>query len=602
MSGDAEAKWRKRFRAPTISLPVWARNQPDRCTYLSNASGSMQAYVWDRATGEHRQLSDAPGGTLFGALPAPDGETVWWFRDRRGSEFGQWWAQPFAGGEATTPDVPAGYPEGAAIGGDLVALAVAGDGIHRVHLVEADGTARVAHRSPEAVSVGSFSYDDSLVTIEHAEHGDSRNRAVRVLGRDGSAVAELWDGPGRGVSASGWARASGDQRLIVLRDASGYRRPWLWSPLSGDLEELDLPAEGDIGASWWPGNEALLLRRLWRGRVELSRLDLATGAIEPLDHPAGIITGARVRDDGELWLAYSSSSTPPTVRCGDTELRPPGDVEPAPTGVPYQDLQVGDVHAFLAEPPDGGVGGDRVVGGAGGGAGRPRPTVFQVHGGPAGLDGDSFSPRVQAWVDHGFAVVLVNYRGSSGYGKDWEDAIVGQPGLLETEDLVAVRDHVVAEAIADPDRVVLAGGSWGGYLTLLGLGREPGSWSAGISIVPLADLAAHYHQQSEPLQAYWRALFGGTPDEIGDLLAQNSPIEFAARVDAPLLIECGDNDPRCPLGQVQNYVARLEALGKPHEFHHVDEGHASLEIDAQIEKSVRWLDFCHRWLDTPTAT
>jgi dipeptidyl aminopeptidase/acylaminoacyl peptidase len=81
---------------------------------------------------------------------------------------------------------------------------------------------------------------------------------------------------------------------------------------------------------------------------------------------------------------------------------------------------------------------------------------------------------------------------------------------------------------------------------LLGLGRQPEEWSLGIAGVPLADLAAHYEQQSTPPQAYWRALFGGTPADIADTLRQISPIEFADAVSASVLVLAGDNDPRCP--------------------------------------------------------
>src|SRR5205807_106431 len=80
----------------------------------------------------------------------------------------------------------------------------------------------------------------------------------------------------------------------------------------------------------------------------------------------------------------------------------------------------------------------------------PHPTVFAVHGGPTAHDHDAWSPAVQAWVDHGFAVVLVNYRGSTGYGREWRDALEGNPGLTELQDLRAVRDHLVAAGVADP--------------------------------------------------------------------------------------------------------------------------------------------------------
>jgi dipeptidyl aminopeptidase/acylaminoacyl peptidase len=138
--------------------------------------------------------------------------------------------------------------------------------------------------------------------------------------------------------------------------------------------------------------------------------------------------------------------------------------------------------------------------------------------------------------------------------------------------------------VADPARLVLSGGSWGGYLTLLGLGRQNHAWTLGIAAVPIADLAAHYEQQSTPLQAYWRSLFGGTPDEISDTLPEISPIEFADQVNAPVLMLIGDNDPRCPLGQAMNYVERLRRLGKPIELYRYDAGHESMVVDEQYNR------------------
>ena len=229
------------------------------------------------------------------------------------------------------------------------------------------------------------------------------------------------------------------------------------------------------------------------------------------------------------------------------------------------------------------------------------PTVFRIHGGPSGVDTDAFTPSVQAWVDHGFAVVMVNYRGSRGYGKAWMDAIVGKPGYRELEDIAAVREHVVAAGIADPSRVVLHGGSWGGYLTLLGVGTQPDLWTLGVSAVPLASLRDHYHQQGEVLQAYWRSLFGGTPETLGSELDDIDPIAHVDRVTVPVFVLVGDNDPRCPLDQVLSYVAALSEAGVDHELYRYDAGHGSMVVEEQIDQLARCFDFVARHLGTPAA-
>src|SRR3712207_9003496 len=101
----------------------------------------------------------------------------------------------------------------------------------------------------------------------------------------------------------------------------------------------------------------------------------------------------------------------------------------------------------------------------------PYGTAFLVHGGPEAADDDSYRARRAAYVDAGYAVVHVNYRGSTGYGSAWRDALTGRPGLTELEDVAAVYDALAAEGFLDPSRALISGGSWGGVLTLLAPGR-----------------------------------------------------------------------------------------------------------------------------------
>ena len=165
----------------------------------------------------------------------------------------------------------------------------------------------------------------------------------------------------------------------------------------------------------------------------------------------------------------------------------------------------------------------------------PRPVRDGVpgHGGPEAADDDSYRARRAAYVDAGYAVVHVNYRGSTGYGSVWRDALTGRPGLTELEDVGAVYDALVAEGVVDPQRALLSGGSWGGFLTLLGLGTQPERWAAGIAEVPVADYLAAYEDEMEGLRAYDRALFGGSPEEKHDVYVRSSPITYVDAVAAP---------------------------------------------------------------------
>ena len=185
-----------------------------------------------------------------------------------------------------------------------------------------------------------------------------------------------------------------------------------------------------------------------------------------------------------------------------------------------------------------------------------------MHGGPESADDDSYRARRAAYVDAGYAVVHVNYRGSTGYGSAWRDALTGRPGLTELEDVGAVYDALVAEGIVDPQRAILSGGSWGGFLTLLGLGTQPERWAAGIAEVPVADYLAAYEDEMEGLRAYDRALFGGSPDEVHDVYVRSSPITYVDAVAAPVLVVAGANDPRCPIRQIDNYLDPARGAGQ----------------------------------------
>jgi dipeptidyl aminopeptidase/acylaminoacyl peptidase len=254
-------------------------------------------------------------------------------------------------------------------------------------------------------------------------------------------------------------------------------------------------------------------------------------------------------------------------------LAPPGAT--APGSEPVRDVWVdgpgGPIHALLAVPPAA-----EVAGGW--------PTVFAVHGGPALGDEDSFDASRAAWLDAGFAVVQVNYRGSTGYGSAWRDAITERIGHIELTDIAAVHDHLIAEGVVDRDASAIAGYSWGGFLALLALGTQPERWAVGVGGVPVADYVAAYEDEMEPLRAYDRALFGGSPAEVPDAYRDSSPLTYVDRVRAPVLVLAGENDPRCPIRQVDNYLDALAARGSTYAVYRYDAGHGSMVVAERLRQ------------------
>lgn len=594
----------RRYRAARVSLPSWAHDAPHRCSYATNASGVWQVVSWDLAADRHRTLTDKPTGVL-GGRPTPDGTGVVWFDDRAGDEVGRYVVTPFDGGPPTplVPELDTAWSAGLALRASRLVVGLSTREGCSLHSRDADGL-RLLYRHSQPAGVGGLSEDADLLAMSHTEHGDVLHPALRVLDPvSGDVVADLWDGDGNMTAPAGWSPISGDPRLAVLADRTGHLRPEIWNPLSGERRALDLDLDGEVWvADWWPDSSALLLGHDHLGRTSLLRYDLDTDAATPLDLADGTIRGARLRDDASLWYAFNSSAAPSQVRVrepGDDHaypqerdralLVPPG--EPAPEGVPYRSVHFdngegGEVHAFLAVPPD---------------TTAPFPLVVDIHGGPHAQTTDSFDAEVQAWVDHGFAVLMPNYRGSTGYGKAWEDALQGNPGGPELVDLLAGRDHVVDVGIADAERTVAFGGSWGGYLALLALGVQPHAWSAGVAVVPVADYLSAYEDEAPSLQEFDRSLFGGSPAEVPDLYRERSPITHIEQVRAPTLIITGANDTRCPKRQVDNYVGELKRLGVPHHYDVFDAGHGSLQVEEQIRHLALALDFLAEHLDTSPA-
>ncbi|MGQ4514659.1 prolyl oligopeptidase family serine peptidase [Streptomyces sp. DW26H14] len=597
-SPSAEAPdWEKRFRAPRVSLPDWAEDAPDKALFVSNATGTYELYAWDRATGAQRQATDRPNGTTDGVL-TPDGAWIWWFSDTDGDEFGVWMRQPFDGrpdGQADEPAVPGlapSFPAGLALGRG--GLAVVGrstdeDGT-TIHVVGARGEAPVEiYRHRESAGVGDLSYDGDLLAIEHTEHGDAMHSALRVMRPDGTRVAELDDTEGGtrelGLEVLGFSPVSGDSRLLVGHQRRGRWEPMVWNPLTGEETDLAIELPGDLGAEWYPDGSGLLVEHSFEARSELWRYDMAERALVRVETPAGSVSGATARPDGSVEYLWSSAATPPSVRstAGGTVLEAPGYT--APASVPVEDVWVdgpgGRVHALVQRPA---------------GASGPLPTVFDIHGGPTWHDSDAFAAGPAAWVDHGFAVVRVNYRGSTGYGRDWTDALKHRVGLIELEDIAAVREWAVSSGLADPARLVLSGGSWGGYLTLLGLGTQPDAWAAGVAAVPVADYVTAYHDEMEALKAMDRTLLGGTPEEVPERFEASSPLTYVDAVRAPVYISAGLNDPRCPIQQVENYVDRLAKRGAVHEVYRYDAGHGSLVVEERIKQVRLELEFASKYV------
>jgi dienelactone hydrolase len=591
-------EWERRFRAGRIGLPDWADDAPDRCVVVATTGGVLELHSWDRTAGTLTQLTARREGTAHGGID-PAGEWVWWFDDASGDEHGVWVRQPFGAapgvGVEKVSSLTPSYSSGLALGRNgLAVIGETGDGYGtRLQVITPDQPDRLIYQHTEDAGVGGLSEDGALLAIVHSEHGDSRHAALRVVRvADGSTVADLWDGPGKGLDPLGFSPVPGDPRMLVLHERHGRGELLVWDVESGRQTEVDLGLPGEISdAQWYREGDSVLISVDHQARTRLFRVELETMTATGVGPTDGTVLSATTRPGGEAWLLWSSAASPPAVRdlTGEVVLAPPG--EPAPPSVPVEDVWVdgpgGPIHALLRRPAS-----------VPGVPAAPVPMIIDIHGGPTAHDGDWFRAYPSAWVDHGYAVLQVNYRGSTGYGSAWRDALEERVGHIELEDVVAVRDHLVETGVADPAQIVLAGASWGGYLTLLGLGLYPDRWAIGVAGVPVADYVAAYEDEMEGLKAFDRSLFGGSPEEVPEKYRDSSPITYIDQVLAPVLILAGENDPRCPIRQIDNYVEDLAKRDIPHQVYRYDAGHGSLVDDERVRQIKAELAFVASHLPT----
>ena len=599
LSLNADAPWKQRFRAPSISWSRRAARNPARGLVSCNKDGVYQLYAWKCETDELTQLTDDPAGVFHGAISA-DGEYVYYLRDQRGDEIGHYAQIPFSGGEAEdiTPNLPeyASHSlEECASGSALGFIAADANGFHTyVYDRQSLDAPRFSRMIPSLCFGPYLSQNGEIVIIASTEKTGVFAFALEAFDvRSGEWIAELWDGEGSGVEPGAFAPLPGDMRFAGSSDAGGHQRPFIWNPRTGErFNILSDQFRGDVTVwHWSPDAERLLLHQIDQATHTLYIYDIADDRVRLLKIPSGVLSrGSGFLPDGGLQIHMEDSTAPPRLLELDADtgavvrsvidlgVRVPESV--SWRSVSYRLSDGAPIQAWLATPPGDG----------------PFPTIVHTHGGPTSVQTNRWAPDAQVWLDHGFAFFSLNYRGSTTFGYDFQHAIDGNLGDLEVEDVAAGVHWLISEGIAQPDAILKTGGSYGGYLTLQSLGKRPELWAGGMAVVAIADWTLMYEDQAGTLRGFQRSMFGGTPAEKPEAHRKASPITYAENIQAPILVLQGENDTRCPARQMRVYEARLKELGKSIEVHWFDAGHGSLDTEEQIDQQEKMLRFAYRVL------
>ena len=218
------------------------------------------------------------------------------------------------------------------------------------------------------------------------------------------------------------------------------------------------------------------------------------------------------------------------------------------------------------------------------GSKAPKPCVVWPHGGPWWEVADEWNAAIQAICVGGFHVFCPNFRGSTGYGAEFERMNIKDPGGADLQDVIYGAKFVKEKGFVEDEKIAIAGASYGGFMTFMAMTKYPDLWKAGAAIVGVTDWKEMYELSDAAFRSFIEELLG-KPEENPELFYDRSPINFVHQIKGPILIWHRANDSRCPLQPIEKFVQKLKELRKPHEFYVVEaEGHGPQKTENLVKQ------------------
>lgn len=599
------------------AMPRWAPN------------GTRIAYL-DRARDPEAEADDTPSGTRLRILPREGGEASTALHLQQGSVTDFDWTrdgrilltldldpdvsdprQPAADRDPARPDLTvvteAVYREGSGFLGperqQLWLLDPTVGAFSRVTPGDARWNDWDAAVSPDGRSVV-FQRDAS-----GEEYDGAFDRQLFVLDVDAAAGTEARSmglPQGRPEDPT-W---SPDGRTVLYRFRPGrYAR--------SHLQLADVPAPGQAPRSprtltldadlspqhffWHPGGRHLYFTADQRGTHPLYRVNANGSDVRPIFGEDGVISDPTVSADGRrIAFLYENEVNPPEVWVADEDGRNPRPITSLNRAL-LNELDLVRAEEFEFLNGEGDLLQGFLVRPVGWSADRSHPLILNIKGGPGGMWGRRWFPEFQVMAAAGYAVVFVNYRGSTGYGHAFQSAVRLDYGGADARDNLRLVDETLSRnPWIDRERLFITGGSHGGFLTNW-ITTETDRFRAAVTQRSVSNWISEAGTQAYPPRAM-REEFGGTIWENYPLYWERSPLSRADRVRTPTLVIHSDGDVITPLGQGQEWFFALKALGVPTEmvvFH--GEGHELSRSGTPVnlvERLRRILEWFERW-DTP---
>lgn len=410
----------------------------------------------------------------------------------------------------------------------------------------------------------SMPWDDAVLTVRDLATGED----TLVAG-----------GPGESVTEPVWRP---DGSLWFVSDRTDWWNLYRWAP-GADIEAM-VAIDAEIGVPAWRLGDAryavldddtvVFARR--RAGTDALAVRGTGGLIADLDLPFTHVSAVRASGDGVVADGVVVVAAGPTTEAGvhrvtlpdahsdvdvqtvraprDLGLDPSTISVPEPVRFPSVDAAgtPRTAHALFYPP----------AGAHTGPAGALPPLLVKIHGGPTGAAVPAFDVATQYWTSRGFAVVEVNHGGSTGYGRAYREELLGQWGVLDVADCLAAARHLAATGRVDGDRLLIRGGSAGGFTVLAALARADTPFAAGADHFGVADLEALARDTHKFESRYLDRLVGPYP-EARDLYVQRSPISHVTQFSRPLIVLQGAEDAIVPPAQSELIVDALRAKGVP---------------------------------------
>jgi len=451
---------------------------------------------------------------------------------------------------------------------------------------------------PTRVWIGrAWSPDGSTLYANHTNFNQTEGSAFEFDVRTGGSRRLKLESP---TAFDIVTDVAADGRLAITSIGDhGQKRAGVMDPRTRRVRWLPPTPWEQIAGAFSPDGSQILVRTNADSRTELSVVDLGSlsatpldfggGTVEPVEVGSGwrrdgkalLVSHAAGNSPGDLWQVAASGRparriTQLALAALDPRILPPSQV------VTFRSSDGTLISGILTIPPNLKRNGTH-------------PGVVIPHGGPTSQSTDGFSPLAAALASRGFFVIRPNFRGSTGYGLPFQAANIHDLGGGDLEDVVAASQFLVDTGYVDRARLGINGSSYGGFLTLMALGKKPGIFAAGVAERPVVDWET-FTKSDTTLLGVMRVLVGD-PDKDKALYVKQSPKTYLKNIKLPLLVLHGEEDVRVPRSQVDELARLIQAQGGVIQtVFYPGEGHGNAKLENQRDTRARVVAWFEKYL------